>query len=86
MSIPPPFFLPNSKGNSEWEERTERSGFENLQVPLLMANRVPDGFEEEEGPLNVELRPEEATLQDYEDVPIEVQGLVFVMNMAKEQL
>ena len=37
-----------------------------------MANRVPEGFEEEEGPLNVELRPEEATLEDYEDVPIEV--------------
>ena len=37
-----------------------------------MANKVPEGFEEDEGPLNVELRPEEATLEDYEEVPIEV--------------
>ena len=46
-----------------------------------MANRVPDGFEEEEGPLNVELRPEEATLQDYEDVPIEVKAPKLVTRL-----
>jgi len=70
-----------SKGNAEWDERTERSGFENLRVPLLMANRVPEGFEEDEGPLNVELRPEEATLEDYEDVPIEEYGLAMLRGM-----
>lgn len=69
------------KGNMEWEERTVRSGFENLRVPLLMANRVPEGFEEDEGPLNVELRPEEASLEDYEDVPIEEYGIAMLRGM-----
>jgi len=67
--------------NEEWAGRTERSGFENLAVPLLMQNKVPEGFEEDEGPLNVELRPEESTLEDYESVPIEEYGLAMLRGM-----
>ena len=41
-----------------------------LSIPLLMQNKVPEGFEEEEGALKVDVRPESSKLEDYEDVPV----------------
>ena len=35
-----------------------------------MQNKVPDGFEAEEGALKVDIRPESSKLEDYDDVPV----------------
>ena len=41
-----------------------------LSIPLLMQNKVPEGFEEEEGALKVDVRPESSKLEDYDEVPV----------------
>ncbi|XP_057681545.1 G-patch domain and KOW motifs-containing protein [Corythoichthys intestinalis] len=51
-----------------------------LTIPLLAQNKVPDGFEDGER-LNVELRPEPSTEDDYERVPVEGYGLAMLKGM-----
>ena len=41
-----------------------------MSIPLLMQNKVPEGFEAEEGPLKVDIRPDSSKLEDYDAVPI----------------
>ncbi|XP_061702281.1 G-patch domain and KOW motifs-containing protein [Syngnathoides biaculeatus] len=52
----------------------------NLTIPLLAQNKVPDGFEDG-ARLNVELRPQPSTEDDYEKVPVEGYGLAMLKGM-----
>ena len=52
-----------------------------MSIPLLLQNQVPEGFEEEEGPLKVDIRPESSKLEDYNAVPIEQFGLAMLRGM-----
>ena len=62
----------------------QKSGFDSrlgMSIPLLLQNQVPEGFEEEEGPLKVDIRPESSKLEDYNAVPIEQFGLAMLRGM-----
>jgi len=50
------------------------------QVPLLLSNAVPKGFETDEN-LDVSLRAEQSNLDDYENVPVEKFGLAMLRGM-----
>ncbi|XP_077432397.1 G-patch domain and KOW motifs-containing protein [Vanacampus margaritifer] len=52
----------------------------NLTIPLLAQNKVPDGFEDGDH-LNVDLRPQPSTDEDYERVPVEGYGLAILKGM-----
>ncbi|XP_028923845.1 G-patch domain and KOW motifs-containing protein [Ornithorhynchus anatinus] len=63
------------------EERENGSQVDpNLAIPLLMQNRVPDGFEDGDK-VDVSLRPESATEADYEVVPVEAYGIAMLRGM-----
>jgi len=49
-------------------------------IPLLLQNRIPDGFETDDK-LDVSLRAEESSLDDYERIPIEQFGLAMLRGM-----
>jgi len=49
-------------------------------IPLLIQNKLPDGYETKDK-LDVSLRAEQSTLEDYEDVPIEEYGLAMLRGM-----
>lgn len=51
-----------------------------LNIPLLVQNRIPEGFETDES-LDVALRPPEPTLDDYERIPVEEFGLAMLRGM-----
>nr|XP_057906984.1 G-patch domain and KOW motifs-containing protein [Doryrhamphus excisus] len=51
-----------------------------LTIPLLAQNKVPDGFEDGDH-INVELRPEPSTEDDYKKVPVEGYGLAMLKGM-----
>jgi len=51
-----------------------------ISLPLLLQNRIPTGFETDDN-MDVSLRPEESTLDDYERVPIEEFGLAMLRGM-----
>ncbi|KAH7947714.1 hypothetical protein HPB52_015300 [Rhipicephalus sanguineus] len=51
-----------------------------MSIPLLMQNKVPDGYETDDK-VDVSLRAEESTLEDYESVPIEEYGLAMLRGM-----
>ncbi|XP_078455060.1 G-patch domain and KOW motifs-containing protein [Lampetra planeri] len=53
---------------------------ENLAIPLLMQNKVPEGYEDGDK-VDVSLRPESATEADYAAVPIEAYGLAMLRGM-----
>jgi len=50
------------------------------QVPLLLANAVPEGFETDEN-LDVSLRAEQSSLDDYESIPVDKYGLAMLRGM-----
>ncbi|XP_029464057.1 G-patch domain and KOW motifs-containing protein [Rhinatrema bivittatum] len=52
----------------------------NLLIPLLMQNRVPNGYEDGDK-VDVSLRPESATEVDYEAVPVEAYGMAMLRGM-----
>ncbi|XP_039631837.1 G-patch domain and KOW motifs-containing protein [Polypterus senegalus] len=52
----------------------------NLSIPLLMQNRMPEGYEDGDK-LNVELLPPCPTENDYDSVPIEAFGLAMLKGM-----
>ncbi|KAH9523547.1 hypothetical protein Btru_040316 [Bulinus truncatus] len=64
--------------NETWSDR----GTENttLSIPLLMQNKIPEGFESEEK-LDVALRPDEPDEADYEKIPIEHYGMAMLRGM-----
>ncbi|XP_071961562.1 G-patch domain and KOW motifs-containing protein-like [Antedon mediterranea] len=67
-----------AKQNLEWEDRgNEDMG---MSIPLLMRNKVPDGFETDEK-LDVSIRPDEATDANYDEVPITQFGLAMLRGM-----
>ncbi|XP_053329204.1 G-patch domain and KOW motifs-containing protein [Spea bombifrons] len=49
-------------------------------IPLLMQNRVPDGYEDGDK-VDVRLRPESAEAADYEVVPVEQYGMAMLRGM-----
>jgi len=51
-----------------------------LNIPLLVQNRIPDGFETDDN-LDVALRPPEPTLDDYERIPVQEFGLAMLRGM-----
>jgi len=62
----------------EW--RSGESGPEINEVPLILKNAVPEGFETDEN-LDVSLRAEQSSLDDYENVPVEKFGLAMLRGM-----
>merc|ERR1712233_213645 len=63
---------------NEWESRTDNGRLDN--VPTVIANAAPSSFENEEH-LNVSLRAEASTREDYESVPIEQYGMAMLRGM-----
>ncbi|XP_061470264.1 G-patch domain and KOW motifs-containing protein [Rhineura floridana] len=66
------------KSQEQWESGTKIDP--TFSIPLLMQNRVPDGYEDGEK-VDVSLRPESSTEADYEEVPIEAYGLAMLKGM-----
>ncbi|XP_053376931.1 G-patch domain and KOW motifs-containing protein-like [Mercenaria mercenaria] len=52
----------------------------NIEIPLLMQNQVPEGFETDER-LDVSLRPDGPEDTDYDEVPIEAFGMAMLKGM-----
>ncbi|XP_070558433.1 G-patch domain and KOW motifs-containing protein-like [Ptychodera flava] len=67
-----------AKQQEKWNERG--SGDPNLAIPLLMRNKIPEGYETDDR-LDTSLRPNEASEADYEQVPIEQYGLAMLRGM-----
>ena len=67
-----------AKYNELWEDRDKPDP--NLAIPLLMQNKVPEGFETDDK-LDVGLRPDEPDDADYEQIPIEQFGLAMLRGM-----
>ena len=63
--------------NEEYDNRTSLS---NRVIPNFMANRVPEGFEDDNG-FDVSARAENPTLEDYEQVPVEEFGMAMLRGM-----
>ncbi|XP_033113985.1 G-patch domain and KOW motifs-containing protein-like [Anneissia japonica] len=67
-----------TKQNMDWEDRgNEDMG---MSIPLLMRNKVPEGYETEDK-LDVSIRPNEATDADYDQVPISQFGMAMLRGM-----
>ncbi|BFZ00176.1 hypothetical protein BsWGS_03215 [Bradybaena similaris] len=64
--------------NQEWVDRDKEDT--NSVIPLLLQNKIPDGFESEER-LDVALRPCEPIETDYQQIPIEQFGLAMLRGM-----
>ncbi|XP_051280964.1 G-patch domain and KOW motifs-containing protein [Dicentrarchus labrax] len=64
----------------EWQNGPQSERNLNLSIPLLMQNKVPDGFEDGDR-VKVDLRPESSTEADYETVPVEAYGLAMLKGM-----
>ncbi|CAL9703437.1 unnamed protein product [Knipowitschia caucasica] len=64
----------------EWQNGTETEKHVDMSIPLLMQNKVPDGFEDGDH-VNVDLRPESSTEADYETVPVQAYGLAMLKGM-----
>ncbi|KAK6990314.1 G patch domain and KOW motifs-containing protein [Biomphalaria glabrata] len=68
----------SAKYNETWEDRGTENG--TISIPLLMQNKIPDGFESEEK-LDVALRPDEPDEADYDKIPIEQYGMAMLRGM-----
>lgn len=64
--------------NETWDERGKSDA--NLSIPLMMQNKVPDGFETDEK-LNVTLRPDEPDDAVYDEIPVEQFGFAMLRGM-----
>nr|XP_046251545.1 G-patch domain and KOW motifs-containing protein [Scatophagus argus] len=64
----------------QWQNGPQSENNLNLRIPLLMQNRVPDGYEDGDC-VKVDLRPESSTEADYECVPVEAYGLAMLKGM-----
>ncbi|XP_028309784.1 G-patch domain and KOW motifs-containing protein [Gouania willdenowi] len=63
-----------------WENGAQPEGNINLSIPLLMQNKVPEGYEDGDQ-VKVDLRPESSTEADYESVPVTAYGLAMIKGM-----
>ncbi|XP_042306189.1 G-patch domain and KOW motifs-containing protein isoform X1 [Sceloporus undulatus] len=68
----------SKKSQEQWESGTKLDP--TFAIPLLMQNRVPEGYEDGEK-VDVSLRPESSTEADYEEVPVEAYGLAMLKGM-----
>ncbi|GIY03614.1 g-patch domain and KOW motifs-containing protein, partial [Caerostris extrusa] len=68
----------SSEKNAQWENRE----FSNMTVaiPLIVQNKIPEGYETDDK-LNVSLRAEQSTIEDYDKVPIEQFGMALIRGM-----
>ncbi|XP_015822736.2 G-patch domain and KOW motifs-containing protein [Nothobranchius furzeri] len=64
----------------QWQNAAESNRSLDLSIPLLMQNKVPEGFEDGDH-VKVDLRPESSTEADYESVPVEAYGLAMLKGM-----
>ncbi|XP_034027412.1 G-patch domain and KOW motifs-containing protein [Thalassophryne amazonica] len=64
----------------QWQSGSQSESNLNLTIPLLMQNKVPDGFEDGDR-IKVDLRSESSTVTDYENVPVEAYGLAMLKGM-----
>lgn len=64
--------------NEDFVERSRLGS--NRVIPLLLINKVPDGFEEEDN-FDVSVRAENPTLDDYSKVPVEEFGMALLRGM-----
>ncbi|CAG5123166.1 unnamed protein product [Candidula unifasciata] len=64
--------------NQEWVDRGQEDT--HSVIPLLLQNKIPEGFESDER-LDVALRPQEPSEADYQQVPIEQFGLAMLRGM-----
>ncbi|XP_047458564.1 G-patch domain and KOW motifs-containing protein [Mugil cephalus] len=64
----------------QWQNGPPSESNLNLSIPLLMQNKVPDGFEDGDQ-VKVDLRPDSSTDADYESVPVEAYGLAMLKGM-----
>eukprot|EP00088_Acartia_fossae_P037742 TRINITY_DN3899_c0_g1_i8.p1 TRINITY_DN3899_c0_g1~~TRINITY_DN3899_c0_g1_i8.p1 ORF type:complete len:504 (-),score=114.45 TRINITY_DN3899_c0_g1_i8:10-1476(-) len=71
--------IEDSKRQLEELEKGD-TGPEVNEVPLLLSNAVPKGFETDEN-LDVSLRAEQSNLDDYENVPVEKFGMAMLRGM-----
>ncbi|KAM9855369.1 G-patch domain and KOW motifs-containing protein [Aulostomus maculatus] len=63
-----------------WQNGPQSESNLNLSIPLLMQNKVPEGFEDGDQ-IKVDLRPESSTEADYESVPVDAYGLAMLKGM-----
>nr|XP_022299314.1 G patch domain and KOW motifs-containing protein-like [Crassostrea virginica] len=68
-----------AKKNEAWEEQGKVIDAD-IAIPLLMQNKVPEGFETDDK-LDVSLRPSEPEEADYEEIPIEQYGMAMLRGM-----
>ncbi|XP_067837164.1 G-patch domain and KOW motifs-containing protein [Heptranchias perlo] len=66
--------------SQKYQEKWKEASCENINIPLLVQNQAPSGFEDGEV-VNVELRPESSTDADYESVPVDAYGLAMLRGM-----
>ncbi|CAG03934.1 unnamed protein product, partial [Tetraodon nigroviridis] len=64
----------------QWQNGSQPEDVLNLNIPLLMQNKVPDGFEDGDH-VKVDLRPESSAEADYEQVPVEAYGYAMIRGM-----
>ncbi|XP_032377356.1 G-patch domain and KOW motifs-containing protein isoform X1 [Etheostoma spectabile] len=64
----------------QWQNGSQSESNPNLAIPLLMQNKVPDGFEDGDH-VKVDLRPESSTEADYDSVPVEAYGIAMLKGM-----
>ena len=64
--------------NEDWDDRGKTDS--SISIPLLMQNKVPDGFESDDR-LDVSIRPEIPDDADYEQIPIEHFGMAMLRGM-----
>ncbi|XP_074499583.1 G-patch domain and KOW motifs-containing protein [Sebastes fasciatus] len=64
----------------QWQNGPQSETNANLAIPLLMQNKVPDGFEDGDH-VKVDLRPESSTEADYDSIPVEAYGLAMIKGM-----
>ena len=69
-----------AKQNQEWNERSEEGKPRLDAIPTVITNAVPGEMNNEEH-LDVSLRAEVSTMDDYENVPIEQFGMAMLRGM-----
>lgn len=68
-----------ARKNEAWDEQGKADNSD-LHIPLLMQNKVPEGFETDDK-LDVSLRPSEPDEADYDEIPIEQYGMAMLRGM-----
>ncbi|XP_035675737.1 G-patch domain and KOW motifs-containing protein-like isoform X2 [Branchiostoma floridae] len=69
-----------ARSMGKWEDRGNDRKYDDLTVPLMSLNKAPEGFETD-SKLDVSIRPDEASLDDYEAMPVEAFGMAALRGM-----